>query len=248
MPFTVAGFNQELALDNPTYERVLRSDLHALVTALRQVPATWTLLTLSVAMKTISAVKWTKYGRTRRYLEAQIPGLTALLRAVPSGFMTIAMTSQLSNTILRHTFRWTSDTGNVPDLALAVTRERVTWPQWPAALTACIGLPHGAAYIGPGHHVGLANNPATLAMGQDDHALMGPFNGAILNYAGGPVSAHMDQVYEYSYDRVNWMPIPNSNFTIVRHVTGLAGGHVRLSITKTNVHKPADTFVVQRTF
>jgi hypothetical protein len=45
-------------------------------------------------------------------------------------------------------------------LAQVFTRERVTWPQWPAALTACIGLPHGAAYTHAGFHSGLEAKPA----------------------------------------------------------------------------------------
>ena len=152
------------------------------------------------------------------------------------------------DTILRHVFKWTSDTGNMPDLAQAFTRERVTWPQWPAALTACIGLPHGAAYTSPGHHSGLATNPANLGKGQDDHALMGPFNQTILSFQGPSVRAPMDQVYEYSYDRANWLPIPNSTYSIVREVTGLPGGKVQIKITKTNTTKPSDTFAVKKIF
>ena len=248
MPFNVAALNRELLLDNPTYERILRSDLHALVEILRQVPAQWSPAIVAAEMKKISAVKWLKYARTRRYLEREIPTLTGLLRATPTGFRTISMSSQMADTILRHTFTWASDTGNLPDLAGVFTRERVTWPQWPAALTACIGLPHGAAYKVPGHHSGLAANPASMGQGQDDHALMGPFNQSILNYQGAAVRAPMDQVYEYSYDRVDWFPIPNSTFSIVREVTAMADGRVQLSITKTNLTKPGDHFVVRKIF
>lgn len=248
MPFIIGNLNQQLLLDNPTYGRFVRSDLHALVEMLRQTPAVWTPGMVAAEMKNISAAKWLKYARTRRYLEREIPTLTGLLRATPTRFRKIAMSSQMDYTILRHTFRWASDTGNLQDLAVAVTRERVTWPQWPLELTACIGLPHGAAYTAPGHHAGLAVNPANMGQGQDDHALMGPFNQTILNYRGGLVRAPMHQVYEYSYDRVNWLPIPGSTFSIVREVTGLAGGRVQLSITKTNLTNPGDRFVVRRIF
>ena len=248
MPFTIENLNKNLLADNPTYERFIRSDLHALVAILRQVPARWTPEIVAAEMKKISAVKWRKYARTRLYLEQEMPALTGLLRATPTNFRTIFMSSQLADTILRHTFQWDSDTGSLGDLAGAVTRERVNWPLWPVALTACIGLPHGAAYIAPGHHSGLAANPANIGQGQDDHALMGPFNQTILNYEGALLRAPMDQVYEYSYDRVNWLPIPNSTFSIVREVTGLAGGRVQLSITKTNLTNPRDRFVVKKIF
>lgn len=248
MPFTVAGFNAELLQDNPTYERVRESDLHALVTMLRSTPPGWTATQLAAEMKKISAIKWQKYARTRRYLEREIAALTPLLRAIPTGFSTVAMKSEMADTILRHTFKWSSDTGNMMDLAQVFTRERVTWPQWPAGLVACIGLPHGAAYTGPGQHSGLAANPANVGQGQDDHALMGPFNQTVLSYAGLPDSAPMDQVYEYSYDRNTWSPIPNSNFTIVREVAALPGGHVEIKITKTSVNRPGETFTVRKTF
>jgi hypothetical protein len=247
MPFDIAALNRELLLDNPTYERVLRSDLHAIVEILRQVPAQWSPEMIAAEMKRVSAAKWLKYARTRRYLEREIPRLTALLRATPTGFRTILMSSQMNDTILRHTFAWTSDTGNLLDLAGVVTREKVTWPQWPAALTACIGPSH-AAYRAAGHHTGLAANQASLGQGNDEHALMGPFNQSILNYRGAAVRAPMEQVYEYSYDRANWVPIPNSTFSIVREVTEMADGRVQLSITKSNQTKLGDRFVVRRIF
>ena len=93
MPFTVAGFNTELLADNPTYERFRESDLHALVTMLRSTPPGWTATQLASEMKKISATKWQKYARTRRYLEREITALTPLLRAIPTGFTTVAMKS-----------------------------------------------------------------------------------------------------------------------------------------------------------
>ena len=248
MPFDIAALNRELLLDNPTHERVLRSDLHALVEILRQVPARWSPAMVAAEMKKISSVKWLKYVRTRRYLESEIPTLTGLLRATPSGFRTIHMSSQMDDTILRHGFTWTSDTGNLPDLARVTMRAKVTWPQWSADLTACIGLQHGAAYTAPGFHNGLANNSAFTGQGSDDHLLMGPFSDSILKYRGAAVRAPMEQVYEYSYDSMNWLPILNSRFSIVREVTGMADGRVQLSITKTNLTKPGDCFVVRKIF
>jgi hypothetical protein len=103
--FTIAAFNKELLLDNPTYGRVLRSDLHTLVEMLRKVPPTWTAGMLAAEMKKMSAEKWRKYALTRAYLVREILPLAALLRAIPTGFTTIRMQSEMGDTILRHSFR-----------------------------------------------------------------------------------------------------------------------------------------------
>jgi hypothetical protein len=246
MPFNVARLNEQLLLDNPTYERFVRSDLHTLIEMLRQTPARWTPAMVAAEMKKVSADKWLKYARTRGYLEVEISTLKRLLRATPTGFRTTSMSSRLDNTYLRHTFRWVSDTGSLQDLAATFTREKVTWPQWPLALLDCIG--DDDLYKSPGQHTGLAANPASMGGGTDDHALLGPFSQKILSYRGVAVSAPMDQVYEYSYDSVNWLPIPDSTFKIVRELTGLTNGRVQLSITKTNKTNPRDSFVVRRIF
>jgi hypothetical protein len=245
--FTVAGLNAELLKDNPTFERVLRSDLHDLVVMLRRAPPNYTLSQVAAEMKKISRDKWLKYRNTRQYLERELIGLTALLRATPIDFKTTAMTSQVGDTILRHTFTWKSDTGSLPDLAQTVTREHVRWPQWPAAITAFINPDFGAAYMAPGFHHGLASaNPASTGSGQDDHGLFGPFNQRIIDYRGALIQAPMDQTYQYSHDRVTWHDIPNSGFTIVRSAEGAPGGKVKLSLTKTRVGKPTETFTVTK--
>jgi hypothetical protein len=245
--FTVAGLNAELIKDNPTFERILRSDLHDLVVMLRRMPPNYTLQQVAAEMKKVSRDKWVKYTRTRQYLERELIGLTALLRAIPTDFKTTAMTSQMGDTILRHTFTWKSDTGSLQDLAQAVTREHVRWPQWPPAITAFINPAFGAAYMTPGSHHGLANaNPASSGSGQDDHGLFGPFNQTIIDYRGPLIQAPMDQTYQYSHDRVNWQDIPGSSFTIVRSAEGAAGGKVKLSLTKTRVGKPSETFTVSK--
>jgi hypothetical protein len=245
--FSVAGLNAELLRDNPTFERVLRSDLHDLVVMLRRTPPSYTLQQIAAEMKKISRDKWMKYTRTRQYLEREFIGLTALMRAIPTDFKTTAMNSQVGDTILRHTFTWKSDTNSLQDLAQTVTREYVRWPLWPAAITAFINPAFGAAYMAPGSHHGLAAaNPASSGSGQDDHGLFGPFNQTIIDYRGALILAPMDQVYQYSHDRATWYDIPNSNFTIVRSAEGQAGGRVKLSITKTRVGKPAETYTVSK--
>jgi hypothetical protein len=167
--------------------------------------------------------------------------------ATPTDFETVRMTSEMGNTILRHVFRWKSSTRSMGDLAKVFTRESVEWGSWPAPLTACIGPDH-AAYRKPGKHSGLATNPANLGQGQDDHALLGPFNQTILAYKGAPASAPMDQVYEYSHDRSTWHPIPNGAYSIVRTVQSLGDGRVQITITKTSRTKPGDKLEVKKVF
>jgi hypothetical protein len=249
MAFKFDDLKKQINLDNPTYERHIKSDLHTLVAILSKVPKAWTAQSIAVEMKKVKSTKWIKYARTRRYLEKEIIGLKALLLAIPTKFKTMKMVSELDDTILRHTFKWESDTGSMQDLQRTYTRENVKWGQWPKTLTDCIGLPHGKAYLTPGHHTGLASaNPASTGQGSDGHALMAVFNQTILNYAGPPAQAKMDQVYEYSHDRINWFSIPESAYTIVREVKDLGNNKVQLTITKTNKTKPSDKFTVKKIF
>lgn len=243
MTFNPRTLHQKLLSDNPTSERFVRSDLHALVALLDS--GGFSVDNVAAEMKKISAAKWAKYSRTRQYLESAFPPLTDLLRARPIGFRTTSMSSLWDDMALKHMIKWKSDTGNLSDLAIAWTREHVTWPLWPAALTACIGDAH-APYRQPGHHTGLVVNPANLGQGEDKHALFGPFNERILNHRGAAVRAPMEQVYEYSYDQVIWFPIPDSRFLMVREVTDLGGGRVQISITKSNQTKPSERFVVKK--
>src|ERR1700676_1676218 len=138
MPFNFTLFEKELKLDNPTFERVLRSDLHELYILLKA--GGFTTAQVAAEMKKVSKIKWAKYTRTRAYLTREIMMLQDLLRAIPVDFATTMMKSEMADTILRHEFKWSSDTGDLADLALVFTREHVTWGQWPDGLTACIGL------------------------------------------------------------------------------------------------------------
>jgi hypothetical protein len=245
MPFNLAQFEQQLMLDNPTFERILRSDLHDLVLLLRK--GGFSAMQAATEMNRIAPAKWMKYAQSKTYLRREIPMLADMVPAgpVPIKFTTTLMQSEMADTILRHQFKWESDTGSLADLSTVVIRENVSWGQWPQALTNCIGDAH-AAYTHPGHHVGLAVNHGNIGRGQDDHSLFGPFNGTILAYTGADQSAPMNQVYEYSFDNARWLPIPESEYTIVREVAPQPGNRVKLSLTKTNKTKPSDHFRIEK--
>lgn len=119
--------------------------------------------------------------------------------------------------------------------------------QWPAALTACIGLPHGQEYLHPGHHFGLGGALANTGSGSDNRTVLGPFNQTILNYNGVAQRAAMDQVYEYTYNAINWYPIEGSSYTIVQEVGLGPRNAVQIALTKANTAKPRDTFTVRKT-
>jgi len=247
MPFNLAQFEQQLLLDNPTFERILRSDLHDLVVLLRK--GGFSAMQAATEMNKIAPAKWMKYARSKTYLRREIPMLADMVPEgpIPVKFTTTLMQSEMADTILRHQFKWESDTGSLADLSTVVIRENVTWGQWPQALTNCIGDAH-AAYTHPGHHVGLATNHGNIGGGQDDHSLLGPFNQAILAYTGPAQSASMNQVYEYSFNSVRWLPIAGSEYTIVREVAPQPGNRVKLSLTKTSKTKPSDHFSIEKFF
>jgi hypothetical protein len=247
MPFNLAQFEQQLLLDNPTFERILRSDLHDLVVLLRK--GGFSAMQAATEMNKIPPAKWMKYARSKTYFRREIPMLADMVPEgpIPVKFTTTLMQSEMADTILRHQFKWESDTGSLADLSTVVIRENVTWGQWPQALTNCIGDAH-AAYTHPGHHLGLATNHGNIGGGQDDHSLLGPFNQTILSYTGPAQSASMNQVYEYSFNSVRWLPIAGSEYTIVREVAPQPGNRVKLSLTKTSKTKPSDHFSIERFF
>src|SRR5207248_1116015 len=84
--FTLQAFTAALTLDNPTYERVKTSDLHALVALLSS--GGFTANQVAAEMKRISSDKWIKYTRTRTYLVTEIPLLATLSRASLVNFKT----------------------------------------------------------------------------------------------------------------------------------------------------------------
>lgn len=251
MAFTVAGLNEQLFADNKGYSS--RSDLNRLVNILRG-PQTWTAASITAEMKRISKAKWLKYQRTRQYLEREIAGLTALLRAIPTGFATVSMTGNPENTTLTHQFKWASDTGVLADLANVYVREHVRWVQWPPALIACIPANDATlqGYRIAGEHTGLKPNKGDVGGGTDNHQLQQPFGPALFRYNSAPASASMSQVYEYSYDQVVWTPIPDSSYTIVREVSNvlcnLRVTHVQVKLTKASTTRHADKCSIAKVF
>ena len=236
-------FRKELLADNPTYERVLKSDLHDLHEILSKVFPAFTAEGVAAEMKRIKATKWTKYRRTRAYLERSIPLLKKLLIPKPIDFGTAKFTNNADGTIT-HKVQWKSDTGTPKDLGKCWTRESIRWPQWDKAVTDCIGDDF-KTYRQAGSHHGMKPNPAWDPGNgnscDDTHALMGPLSGKVLNFKGpGTLVASMDQTYEWSQDKVTWHKFPNSSYTIVRTISAV-GNKVKVELKKTNKNKPGDT-------
>lgn len=80
MAFTTEDFMARIKSDNPTYERVLKSDLHDLVELLKVTPHTATAQQIAAEMGKISDDKWNKYARTRRYILTQLPEVRKLVK------------------------------------------------------------------------------------------------------------------------------------------------------------------------
>lgn len=234
MPFVLAAFEQALSQDNAHYERVKQSALHELVQALRGGAPLPSPATLAQLICAIPREKWRKYSRVKQYLLREIPGLAQLVRyhlGQIVDFRTIAMERGLHGHI-QHTVGWSSNTGNVEDLAHVQTRERVAWGV-AHAHTQPFLLPE---YRNANHHNGLGSAGAGSGRNVDSHHPVGPFQQpGSMTYTGPTVHLHqMDQAYEYSDDGgQTWHTILNSRFTIQRQMAAIHGGR-RFTITKTS--------------
>lgn len=238
MPFLLAAFEQALRQDNAHYERATQSSLHELVQVLRggfPQPSPANLARLICA---VPRDKWRKYSRVKQYLVREIPGLAQLVRyhlGQVIDFRTIAM-ERAANGHIEHTVGWSSNTGNVEDLAHVLTRERVAWGLAPAPTQPFL-VPE---YRQANHHNGLGSAGANSGRNVDTHHPVGPFQQpGSMTYAGPTVHVHqMDQTYECSDDGgQTWHTILNSGFTIRRQMAALNGGR-RFTITKTSLSTP----------
>lgn len=244
MPFDINVFNAKLLADNPTYNRVLTSDLDAVVKLLRS--GGFNLNHLAAEMKKVSSAKWEKYKGTKAYLIEQFPLLPPLLKATVIDFKTTTLKKHMIG--IEHGFMCVSDTGDLKDLAGTFIREHVSWKAPSAAIAAfMVNDPH---YKAPNHHYGNAGGKADWPIPhQDVHGARQPFNEALCKaYAGVPISLTFDQVYEFSSDnKVTWKAIPNSAFTLVRTLSSV-GGRGCITMKKTNVTRPQETVTSDQLF
>lgn len=230
--FALKDFRAVLFQDNPTYERVLTSDLHALVGLLSG--GGFTAQQVAAEMKRISGAKWQKYARTRAYLLREIPALGVLVRAGLVNFRTQAMAA-LPGGNIKHDAVWESDSGSLIDLAHVAVREKVSWG---AAVPQAAGL-LDPAYRLPGQHFGVGNavfSPGTVGNMSDTHDAKGAWAPGVFGFRGpGSVSYLCSQVYQYSDDgRATWHDIPDSTYEIVRTVS-LSGAKLKMEIHKRSV-------------
>lgn len=224
MPFRLTDFNRVLKQDNPNYERIKDSSLHALVEVLKK--TTPMASEVEREMKKIPKEKWKKYARTRHYI------LTSFDALVPEivDFKTERLTAGAAGAIV-HVLKWKSSTGDLNDLAHIKVREHVSWDA-PNMTTRPYLDP---AYQVAGRHYGVGNaafTPGSTGQGDDTHAALGPFTPQILKLPEGTeLEFEMDQVYEFTVDGFRWEAIPRSNYRILRTVTK-DGERVRLTIRK----------------
>lgn len=116
--FNANEFDKTLKQDNPTYERVLTSDLHALVALLNK--GGFTAQQVAAEMKKVSGEKWKKYKKTKAYLLKEIAMLAGLLRGNLTSFKTKSLTA-LPGGNIKHDAVWESDTGDLEDLGVCRT-------------------------------------------------------------------------------------------------------------------------------
>ncbi|MBD2110057.1 hypothetical protein [Nodosilinea sp. FACHB-13] len=230
--FNFQAFTTALQLDNPTYERVKRSDLHDLVALMSS--GNFTAPQVAAEMKRISGDKWKKYACTRAYLIAEVPSLAALVKASLVNFRTQTLTA-LPGGHIKHDAIWDSDSGNLQNLDHIFVRERVSWGA--ASLQAINYL--DPAYRNPGQHFGVGNavtSSGSAGNMSDTHDVKGAWSPTIFDFAGPEkVSYLCSQVYQYSDDnRATWHDIPNSTYEILRTVS-VERGKIKLEILKQSV-------------
>lgn len=230
--FNATEFNKALKTDNPTYERILTSDLNALVALLLK--GGFTAQQVAAEMKKITGGKWQKYKLTRAYLIKEIAMLASLVRADLVNFKTKSLTA-LPGGNIKHDAEWKSDTGDLQDLAYAFVREKVYWDAPSAAAKPFLD----PAYQVSGQHFGVGNavtSPGSAGNMSDTHDAKGAWAPAVFNFTGpGSISYTCKQVYQWSKDnKATWLDIPNSTYEIKREVS-LEGTKIKMAITKKSV-------------
>ncbi|MFT2798884.1 hypothetical protein [Serratia sp. N21D137] len=238
--FQFTNFERTLRTDNPTYERILRSDLHVVINLVRHGWGTFRVEQLASEMKKISAIKWQKYRNTKEYLIRECSGLHEQLRPQLCNFRTFSLTKGAAGAI-DHTLTWQSDTGILGDLAHIRVREKVCW-QTPEHMVRPYVINE---YRQEGGHFGIGNavyTPGNIGKGKDTHAALGPFSPEVLNFVGpGELKFVITQTYQQSNNGgISWTDIPDSTYRI-RRVVIRVGTKLRLTIHKEKLSNRRET-------
>jgi hypothetical protein len=226
-----------LKKDNPSYERVVKSDLRDVVDLAKKPGVTAKLL--STEMRLVKPEKWAKYKNTRAYLISQVPGLDDALAAKLVKFRTQSIT-KAANGGISHIVAWSSDSGDLADLKDVKVREHVWWDA-PGAVTKELV---DATYKGAGQHNGMggASSPGTAGSGKDDHTGLGPFTQKMFDANLLPLKTlaelKLDQAYQMSVKGGPWQEIPGSRFVLRRRVALIKAGVIRIEMTKAGVGNP----------
>ncbi|MEM7058926.1 MAG: hypothetical protein AAF557_15165 [Pseudomonadota bacterium] len=188
MPFKYSEFEKVLKKDNSNYERILKSDLHALVEELKK--SNPNASKVDAEMKKVSKQKWKKYAKTRKYLLGAFPSLEPKLVNF-KGKM-----SKGGGGGIVHILTWESSTGDLDDLADWKVREAVSWKGAKSDVKQYVI----SEYKSGGKHNGMGNSastPGNVGTSKDEHSAFGPFSPEVLKYEGkDDLVYEMTQVYE----------------------------------------------------
>jgi hypothetical protein len=230
--FTVQGLKTAIAQDNPTYERIKTSDLHALVAKLTS--GRFSATEIATEMRKVTNDKWKKYGTTRRYLLNEIPGLAAQMSMGLVNFRTTNLQALPGGNII-HEATWDCGTGIKDDLKDWHVREKVMWDNAAPEATNYLD----GAYRVAGQHTGVGNavtSAGNVMNMSDTHDAKGAWSHTIVSFAGpGAISYRCTQVYQYSDDnKLSWKDIPNSTYEIIR-TASTVDGKLKLEILKRSI-------------
>lgn len=225
MPFQIATFRQHLSTANANYSRHKDSSMAPLEALLATMPglgpAQWP--HVQPLWGSVPHAKQQKYALAGNYIKQFIPALVDAIPCKPKmsfvGYKVMKGPFEGNDDYpLRfyhqHTLTWESSNGHMQSLANVGTRENVTSRTHPASA--------------PFHQVICGNIPISFTQGAttnagadsgsngDDHSIGNPALILRRPIVGGSVIA--DQVYEYTTDGTNWLPIPGAVYEIEKGV------------------------------
>jgi hypothetical protein len=175
--------------------------------------------------------KQLKYVAAGNYLKQFVPGLVDAIPVEPKmAFIELRVLpgniDGVANYPARiyhvHELTWKSSNGNMQSLLNVGTREKVDFRSNP---TAPPFDPIINAGLVMSYTQGATTNAgANIGSCKDDHSIANPSLLTRRPLSVGSLIA--DQVYEYTTDGINWLPIPGSQYVIEKGVRITSAGHV----------------------